>query len=145
VVESVGGWWHRRTTAVEVIEREVLQKKRRALLIYGGGHFFRNDPFPAYRATGFVPSLITQLESRNSGRVFTIWTQTPMEPAEDLERIDPDVASWRTPSLSLFRGTRLGAAGYHVYAPMTLHLRTARRFVQRPRDRWRSCSTLSCT
>ncbi len=93
--------------AVTVIRREVLDKGRRALLIYGGGHLLRkNAVIGAADERG--GGLVAQLEQDGITSVFTVIPET----RRDLKSIQPDVASWPTPSLAMLRGTQLGAANY---------------------------------
>lgn len=95
--------------AASLIQREVLAKKRRALVIYGDMHpTRRNDP-------GGPPteSLVRVLENaQTTTRVFSIWTNTLSE----LSDVQPNVASWRVPSLTLVAGTLLGRTPFDTYA-----------------------------
>lgn len=86
--------------AARLISREVVAKHRRALIIYGDGHFSRRPPDPRN-------SLVALLE-RAGTKVFTITTNT----VADLEEIQPSVASWPEPSLTLIRGTVLEQADF---------------------------------
>jgi hypothetical protein len=90
--------------AAELIQREVLTKKRRALVIYGDGHFVR-------RPIGGGASLVTRLVGIQA-RVLNIWTHTT---ASDLQKLQPDVSTWRIPSLAFTSGTVLGAAPYSFF------------------------------
>jgi hypothetical protein len=90
--------------AAELIQREVVTKKRRALVIYGDGHFAR-------RPVGGTASLVTRLADLQA-RVLNIWTHTT---ASDLQKLQPDVSSWRVPSLAFTSGTVLGAAPYSFF------------------------------
>lgn len=90
--------------AADVIRREVLRKGRRALLIYGGGHLGRH---PADQPSkGRADGLVTQLERDGLARVFTINPETH----RDLQTVHPAVTAWPVPSLSMLRGTAMGAA-----------------------------------
>lgn len=86
----------------DLIRREVLAKGRRALVIYGDGHFQARTERPGR-------SLAAILEAAGT-RAFAI-TST----FADLGRLQPDVASWRTPSLAVLRGTLVGAAPYELF------------------------------
>ena len=88
--------------AAALIRREVLAKGRRALALYGAGHFLR-------KAVEW--SLVTLLEESNGPRVFNIWTNA----AGDMTAIQPDVASWPVPSLTLVRNTTLGVTQFADY------------------------------
>jgi hypothetical protein len=93
-----------------VIEREVLQKKRRALVIYGDGHFMRKNIFwtlsnramAEERFARPVNSLVVKLEGAGA-RVFSIHTNT----RTDLTTVQPDIAQWQPPALTLIKGTLL--------------------------------------
>jgi hypothetical protein len=87
--------------AVGLIQREVLAKGRRALAVYGAGHFFRKVA---------DQSMVTLLEASNT-KVFTVWTNA----AAELSKMQPDVTTWPTPSLTLVRDTTLGQVGLSEY------------------------------
>ena len=113
--DEVGQWNGRRTThAVEVIKREVLAKNHRAIVIYGDSHFLRYSKWtgsaaaePAHR------TLLNWIEAQGT-TAFSIWTNTTVE----LERLQPDIASWPIPSLTRVRGTRLGRLDFKYFAGM---------------------------
>jgi hypothetical protein len=88
--------------AVDLLRREVLSKNRRALLLFGAGHFFRKV---------INQSMVTILEEGNKFKVFTIWTNA----AADMSAIQPDVATWPVPSLTLLRNTVLGRADLSLF------------------------------
>lgn len=99
-----------------LVQREVLARQRRALLIWGDGHLQRR---PA--------SLVGMLEARAGIRVFSISTNTSV----DLRNLEPAVAGWPVPSLSMLRETTLGAAdvrGYLAGARETARVPIAARF-----------------
>ena len=96
----------------QIIEREVIKRNRRALVIYGEAHFWRVS-------TGSSRSLIRRIED-SGARAFTISTRTTL--GGDLRTLQPNVASWRIPSLAVLRGTTLGAASYRFYMPYLAHL-----------------------
>jgi len=91
----------RDTNPARLVEREVLGKGRRALVIYGGGHFFRFN----------AETLVSLIEKANSTKILTIWADTDT----DLAALDAGVAAWPVPSLSILRGTVLGAAPFTSY------------------------------
>lgn len=96
--DDLGNWGPERDRhAVGVIRREVIAKGRRALVIYGGGHLFRAGQ-----------SLVSQLERDAGINVFTIATAMSTM-FEDLIALQPNAASWPTPSLATVRGTVLDA------------------------------------
>ena len=94
--------------ARDLIAREVLSRHRRALMVYGDGHFLRNGRFQGME--GPAPTLLNVIETAGA-RVFSIWTNTTVE----LERMQPDIASWPVPSLTVVRGTRLGTLDFKYF------------------------------
>ena len=107
--------------AAEVIRRDVLARGRRALIIYGdmhlrrkhmGADFMTEDPGTKTRVDG--RTLTEQLESATGTPVFTIWVH---EAASELTALQPDIASWPVPSITLLRGTALGAKDFAFYYP----------------------------
>jgi hypothetical protein len=110
--DDVARWLGLRGHVVDVIKRDVLSKSRRALVIYGDGHFRR---YSKWRGSGGTvhPTLLNRIE-REGSRVFAVWTNTTVE----LERLQPDIASWVVPSLTIVRGTRLGALDFKYFAGM---------------------------
>jgi hypothetical protein len=127
--------------AADVIQREVLDKRRRALVIYGGAHLMRKGIFANYGrdVTPVVP-LIDWLIDRQDARIFSIWG----DHMGDFTKIQPDVASWPAPSLTVLRGTTLGAADFQIYWDL-LGLGSLPRYTMRDgkqvelsKDQWRS-------
>ena len=91
--------------ATDLLLREVLNKGRHALLIYGGQHLIRRNMVPG-AADKWAGGIVARLEKENITHVFTIFPET----RRDLRELQPDVASWPTPSLAILRGTILGSA-----------------------------------
>lgn len=91
----------------DVIRREVLTRHRRALIIYGESHLFR---------VPLGPSITQNLESSGI-KLFTIASPGSMPTAIDLKTLQPDVASWRVPSIAILGDTVLGAAAFTSYFP----------------------------
>jgi hypothetical protein len=100
----------------ELIRREVLAKGRRALIIYGDMHLQRHD-----YAFNYEPSdgIVEVLERDAPGAVFSIWANT----LTDLQEAQPSVSSWPKPSLTILRGTLLGAKDFAVYYPFALYVK----------------------
>lgn len=124
-----------------LIQREVLARNRRALLIFGDMHFVRHHAVYNYEISPTLDgnSIVTLLErSAAPTKVFTIWTNT----TADLEKVQPDVASWARPSLAVLRDTVLGAADFRFYNPEVARysLRDGKPDFDNPipRDQWRS-------
>jgi hypothetical protein len=89
----------------DLIRREVLAKNRRALIIYGDGHLWRDAGFP---------TLASLLQADPGTRFFTIASST----LADLRVVQPDVASWRAPSIAAVSGTLLGVKEFQHFFPV---------------------------
>ena len=134
----------RDTFPAELIEREVLAKNRRALVVFGNMHFQRKQMLANYESAGEGPlaTVVSALElSGSRTKVFSIWAATNAE----LSDLQPDVSTWRVPSLAVLRGTVLGAADFSRYYPPEYSPMAATRFAIRDgklvpisRDEWRS-------
>jgi len=133
-------WIARRDTfPAQLIEREVLAKHRRALLVFGNMHFQRKNMLANYESApdGPVATLVSALEQSGSKtRLFSIWTATDA----DLSDIQPNVSTWRIPSLAMLPGTVLGAADFTAYYPYQTPRFDIRagNGAQVPRNQWRS-------
>jgi hypothetical protein len=118
-----------------LIQLEVLAKGRRALLVYGQLHFQRLNVMSNLDMQDWrMQSVVSLLERATPAKLFTIWNVD-----DGLATVQPDIATWRAPSLAILRGTTLGAADAAVVVP------SPARFVFRddkpvevPRDQWRS-------
>jgi hypothetical protein len=100
----------RDTFPADLIQQEVLAKGRRALLTYGQMHFQRKNLNANYEFEGPAETIVSRLENKWGAKVFTIFTA-------DVSSLEPDAASWPSPSLAIARGTVLGAADFTVYYP----------------------------
>ena len=118
-----------------LIQVEVLAKRRRALLVYGQLHFQRLNVMSNLDMQDWrMQTIVSLLERAGPTRVFTIWNVD-----DALAAVQPDVASWRAPSLAIIRGTKVGAADATVFVPSPARF-TFRgdSTVQVPRDQWRT-------
>jgi hypothetical protein len=97
---------------VELIQREVIAKKRKALIVYGEMHYLRRVPPPM---PGQPAGTIVGLLEKAGVKVFSIWTFTGI--GADLPTLQPDIASWKKPSLTLIKDTPLGTAPFTFYYP----------------------------
>ncbi len=90
--------------SAEVILKESLAKGRRALLITGDGHLI---------GRGTKERLMMNLieGSPKGGRAFIVTTSFH----QILTEIQPDIASWKTPSLTLLAGTGIGAKLFSAF------------------------------
>jgi hypothetical protein len=94
--------------AVKVIRTEVLDKGRRALIIYGDEHLTRkNTTIGALDES--ARGIVAQLEQTKATTVFSIHTES----RADLAAQQPDVATWRRPSVAKLAGTILGQQLYN--------------------------------
>src|SRR3954471_4155992 len=100
----------RDTFPADLIQREVLSKGRHALLTYGQMHFQRKNLNANYESEGPAETIVSRLENKWGAKVFTIFTA-------DVSSIQPDAASWPSPSLAIVRGTVLGAADFTAFYP----------------------------
>jgi hypothetical protein len=91
--------------AVDLLRREVLAKGRRALVIYGSQHLIRKNTVPG-AVDEWARGTVARIEKDNLASMFTVLPET----RRDLAALQPDVASWPTPSLAILRGTTLGSA-----------------------------------
>jgi hypothetical protein len=120
VMKAMGLGGGRDGFPVDVITREILAKGRRALLVYGDMHLLRKNLFWTFRnrktaekeAKRPVDTIVGLLEARGT-KVFSIRTNT----STDLAVRQPDISSWRAPSLVVLRGTPLGQAPFSFYYP----------------------------
>jgi hypothetical protein len=97
---------------VELIQREVIAKKRKALIVYGEMHYLRRVPPPM---PGQPAGTIVGLLEKAGVKVFSIWTFTGI--GAELPTLQPDIATWKKPSLTLIKDTPLGTAPFTFYYP----------------------------
>lgn len=97
------------TFTAELIQCEVIAKKRKALIVYGDMHYLRRVP-PAMP----VGTIVSLLE-KSDVKVFSIWTFTGL--GAELPTLQPDIATWKKPSLTLIKDTSLGTAPFTFYYP----------------------------
>lgn len=128
-VEDLRQWEGRGRHAAKIIRREVLEKQRRALVIYGDGHLFR---------VPMTETIVSLLEKSGATRVFTIASPISMPAAANLQMLQDDIPSWRVPSLSILRGTALGAAPFTFYYPPPKMIRDGTPVEALLPDQWRS-------
>ncbi len=100
------------TFPAELIEREVIAKKRKALIVYGEMHFLRRIPPPMPNQP--AGTIVGLLETAGV-KVFSVWTFTAL--GADLSTLQPDITTWKKPSLTLIKNTPLGTAPFTFYCP----------------------------
>jgi len=103
----------------ELIQREVIAKKRKALIVYGEMHYLRREPDlpPATPGQPVRPpsGTIVSLLEKAGVKVFSVWTFTAL--GAELPTLQPDIATWKKPSLTLIKNTTLGTAPFTFYYP----------------------------
>ncbi len=106
----------------ELIQREVIAKKRKALIVYGEMHYLRRQPEPPPPLPGKPvrpPSgTIVSLLEKAGVKVFSVWTFTGL--GQELPALQPNIATWKKPSLTLIKDTALGKAPFTFYYPKGL-------------------------
>jgi hypothetical protein len=129
-------WTVRRDTfAANVIESEVVSRGRRALVVYGPGHFPRKEVAANYDMTNWQAQTMTSLLEAAGVEPFVILADAGKKTVE----LQPDIASWPPMSLTLVRGTVLGAADFTVFNGDNdrLAIRGVDDFVKIPRDQYK--------
>lgn len=128
------GWIEQRDRfAADLIEREVLARNRRALIIYGGGHLQRINQQANYDMSNpLAHTLASLLESRMTSPLFVIRSEY------EFPDLQPDIATWPIPSLSLIAGTRLGAVAEPSIGISRARLLNDGQVTMVPRDQWTS-------
>jgi hypothetical protein len=103
----------------ELIQREVIAKKRKALMVYGDMHYLRRQAEPPPPMPGQPvqppPGTIVSLLEKAGVKVFSVWTFTGL--GAELPTLQPDIATWKKPSLTLIKDTTLGTAPFTFYYP----------------------------
>jgi Haem-binding uptake, Tiki superfamily, ChaN len=101
--EDLGKWGDRDAHAVEVIRREVLSRGRRGLVIYGDQHLVRRNIVMG-APDDWAHGIVARLEKDGVARVFSIHVDTRL----DMAATQPDITTWRRPTLATLSGTSLG-------------------------------------
>jgi len=117
-----------------LIQIEVLAKRRKALVVYGQLHFQRLNLMSNLDMSDWrMQTIVSLLERATPARVLTVWNVD-----DALATVQPDVATWRYPSLATIRGTTIGAADAAVFVPSPARF-TFRgdSSIRVPREQWR--------
>jgi Haem-binding uptake, Tiki superfamily, ChaN len=109
------------TVEAELIRREVIEKGHTALLVFGSGHFARKPPYYSIsnrKLAEFIfndPDSVSTVAHLDAAgvNVFSICALS----RDALAAVQPDVASWQTPALTIVKGTRLGVEPFATFAP----------------------------
>ncbi len=123
-----------------LIVLEVLAKQRRALLVYGHLHFQRKNVFSNLDMHDWrMQTIVSLIESATPTRIFSIW-----QIGDELKTVQPDVATWKVPSLAIIRGTALGTADITVFTPAPMRMAfDGDKRVPVPREQWQAPSRRS--
>ena len=110
--EDIRKWTVRRDSfAADVIHREVVERGRRALVVYGHLHFPRKEVLANYDMSDWQVQTMTSLLERAGIKPFVIWA----EGGKEIVALQPEIGSWPALSLTLVRGTVVGAADFTVF------------------------------
>jgi hypothetical protein len=97
----------------DLIRREVIVRGRRALVVYGNLHFLRKEILSNYDMSDWQAQTIVSLLEASGHRVFVIFGD-----GKGVETVQPDTASWPQFSVTLVKGTVLGAADFAAFNPV---------------------------
>jgi len=109
---DVRRWTVRRDSfAADLIHREVVERGRRALVVYGPAHFPRKEVLTNFDMSNWQAQTMTSLLEAAGIKPFVILSDSGPEAVN----LQADIGSWRVPSLTLVRGTVLGAADFTTF------------------------------
>ena len=117
----------------DLVRRLVLAHNRRALIVWANGHLMRQEILTNYDMTNWQSQTIVSLiEAPGGTPVFTVRAEG------SLTKWQADTASWKPMSLTLVRGTALGAADFSEFENpgQRYRIRGDDDFVPIPRDQW---------
>jgi hypothetical protein len=115
-----------------LVQREVLAHNRRALIVWANGHLIRRQILTNYDMSTWQAQSIVSLLEAGGTPVFTVRADG------DPNRWQPDAASWTPMTLTLVKGTRLGAADYSEVdgVETRYRIRGEEDFVPLPKEQW---------
>jgi hypothetical protein len=94
----------------DLVRREVLARDRRALIVWANEHLMRSEILTNYDMNHWqAQTIVSLIETPGGAPVFTIRAEG------SLTKWQADTASWRPMSLTLVRGTALGAVDYSEF------------------------------
>ena len=127
-------WVVRRDTyPADLVRREVLAHNRRALIVYANGHLLHQEILTNYDMTNWqAQTIVSLIEAPGGTPVFT------MRAEGSLVEWQSDTAGWKPMSITLVRGTVLGAADFSEFEnpSQRYSIRGVDDFVPIPRDQW---------
>ena len=135
---------HRRWTVqrdsypADLIRREVVVRGRRALVVYGNLHFLRREILSNYDMSDWQAQTIVSLLEASGHKVFVIFGD-----GAGVRSVQPNTASWPDLSVTLVRGTVIGAADFAAINPVETRyaIRGVDKFDPIPKSEWRSLRT----
>ena len=116
----------------DLVRREVLAHNRRALIVWANGHLMRQEIRTNYDMSSWQAQTIVSLLEAGGTPVFTV------RAAGDLTRWQADTASWKARSLTIVRGTTIGAVDFSEFETVDdrYRVRGEEDFVPLPREQW---------
>jgi hypothetical protein len=116
----------------DLVRREVLAHNRRALIVWANGHLMRQEIRTNYDMSTWQAQTIVSLLEAAGTPVFTVRS------GGDLSRWQADTASWKPMSLTIVRGTTVGAADFNDFDGVSerYRVRGEEDFVPLPREQW---------
>ncbi len=122
----------RDTYPADLVRREVLAHNRRALIVYANGHLKHQEVLTNYDMANWqAQTIVSLIEAPGGTPVFTIRADGPLTDWE------PSMAAWKPMSVTLVRGTILGAVDFKEFEPdQRYFIRGDDDFVPIPRDQW---------
>jgi len=119
----------------QVIQQEALAKGRRALVVYGQMHLQRKQMASNYDMSHPLAQTIVSLLEAQGIKVFTVWGNS----RADLQTVQTNISSWPQPSLTVVRGTVLGATEFEFFYGLPMPRMSTKDGKLSPlsRDEWR--------
>jgi hypothetical protein len=119
----------------DLIRREVIVRQRRALVVYGNLHFLRKEILTNYDMSDWQAQTIVSLLETSGHKVFVLFADS-----DGTESVQPDTASWPPMSVTLVKGTVLGAADFAAFNAVKTRyvIRGVEKFDPISRDEWRT-------
>jgi len=116
----------------DLVQREVLAHNRRALIVWANGHLMRQEIRTNYDMSTWQAQTIVSLLEAGGTPVFTVRSDG------DLTRWQPDTASWKPMTLTIVKGTPVGAADFNDFDGVSerYRVRGEEDFVPLPREQW---------
>ena len=111
----------------------MLAHNRRALIVYANGHLLHQEILTNYDMTNWqAQTIVSLIEAPGGTPVFT------MRAEGSLAEWQTDTAAWKPMSVTLVRGTVLGAADFSEFEnpSQRYSIRGVDDFVPIPRDQW---------